>query len=286
MISTGIYTELIRGDVFYWGALMAATLIPAIPLALLYNTFLDRFIAGFTGGAFDDDKSSPTKRPHAGRDDHEEPEGEVTGARTTRREILKRGAAGGLLIVYGGAATKTAAAGAEVPPPGLAGTLRIIQWSHFVPAYEWFDKIYVKRWGQANDTEVIVDHINQADIPARAAAEVAAQSGHDLFFFLSPPAAYEDQVIDHANIVQEVTKKRGRMKQVAFKATYNEDEEVLRLLGQLRPRSRQLPDRSLGRGRAQADIVGQRAEGGAEAPRHEGTRSASGCRTRSTRTWP
>jgi multiple sugar transport system permease protein len=51
-ISTGVYTELIRGDVFYWGALMAATLIPAIPLAILYNVFLDRFIAGFTGGAF------------------------------------------------------------------------------------------------------------------------------------------------------------------------------------------------------------------------------------------
>jgi multiple sugar transport system permease protein len=51
-VSTGIYTELIRGDVFYWGALMAATLIPSIPLALLYNTFLDRFIQGFTGGAF------------------------------------------------------------------------------------------------------------------------------------------------------------------------------------------------------------------------------------------
>jgi multiple sugar transport system permease protein len=52
VISTGIYTELIRGDVFYWGALMASTLIPSIPLALLYNIFLDRFIAGFTGGAF------------------------------------------------------------------------------------------------------------------------------------------------------------------------------------------------------------------------------------------
>ena len=51
-VSTGIYTELIRGDVFYWGALMAATLIPSIPLALLYNAFLDRFIQGFTGGAF------------------------------------------------------------------------------------------------------------------------------------------------------------------------------------------------------------------------------------------
>ncbi|HET7854912.1 MAG TPA: carbohydrate ABC transporter permease [Gaiellaceae bacterium] len=51
-ISAGVPTELIRGDVFYWGALMAATLIPAIPLALLYNLFLNRFIAGFTGGAF------------------------------------------------------------------------------------------------------------------------------------------------------------------------------------------------------------------------------------------
>jgi multiple sugar transport system permease protein len=51
-VSAGVPTELIRGDVFYWGALMAAALIPSIPLALLYNVFLDRFIAGFTGGAF------------------------------------------------------------------------------------------------------------------------------------------------------------------------------------------------------------------------------------------
>jgi multiple sugar transport system permease protein len=51
-VSAGVPTELIRGDVFFWGALMAAALIPSIPLALLYNLFLDRFIAGFTGGAF------------------------------------------------------------------------------------------------------------------------------------------------------------------------------------------------------------------------------------------
>jgi multiple sugar transport system permease protein len=51
-ISTGVFTELIRGDVFFWQGLMAATLIPTIPLALLYNAFLNRFIAGFTGGAF------------------------------------------------------------------------------------------------------------------------------------------------------------------------------------------------------------------------------------------
>jgi multiple sugar transport system permease protein len=52
MVSTGVYTDLIRGDLPEWGAIMVAALIPSIPLALLYNMFLDRFIAGFTGGAF------------------------------------------------------------------------------------------------------------------------------------------------------------------------------------------------------------------------------------------
>jgi multiple sugar transport system permease protein len=51
-VSAGVPTDLIRGDLVLWGSIMAATLIPSIPLALLYNTFLNRFIAGFTGGAF------------------------------------------------------------------------------------------------------------------------------------------------------------------------------------------------------------------------------------------
>jgi multiple sugar transport system permease protein len=51
-IAAGVPNELIRGDVFFWQSLMAAVLIPSIPLALLYNSFLDRFIKGFTGGAF------------------------------------------------------------------------------------------------------------------------------------------------------------------------------------------------------------------------------------------
>ena len=50
-ISVGVTTELIRGDVFFWQPLMAAAIIVAIPVALLYNYFLDRFIAGFTLGA-------------------------------------------------------------------------------------------------------------------------------------------------------------------------------------------------------------------------------------------
>ncbi len=50
-VSIGVTTELIRGDVYFWQSLMAAAALVAIPVALLYNYFLDRFIAGFTLGA-------------------------------------------------------------------------------------------------------------------------------------------------------------------------------------------------------------------------------------------
>ncbi|HEY8446727.1 MAG TPA: carbohydrate ABC transporter permease [Thermomicrobiales bacterium] len=50
-VSIGVTTELIRGDVFFWQSLMAAAAIVAIPVALIYTLFLDRFIQGFTLGA-------------------------------------------------------------------------------------------------------------------------------------------------------------------------------------------------------------------------------------------
>ena len=50
-VTLGVVTDLVRGDVFYWGSLMAAALIASVPVAILYNFFLDRFIAGITGGA-------------------------------------------------------------------------------------------------------------------------------------------------------------------------------------------------------------------------------------------
>src|SRR5258705_4518270 len=76
-------------------------------------------------------------------------------------------------------------------------TLKILQWSHFVPAYDtWFDGTFAKQWGEKHNTNVVVDHINLVDINTRAASEAQAKKGHDLFMFLSPPAAYENQIID------------------------------------------------------------------------------------------
>jgi multiple sugar transport system permease protein len=51
-LTVGVPTDLIRGDLYNWPGIMAAVLIPSIPMALVYNAFLNRFITGFTGGAF------------------------------------------------------------------------------------------------------------------------------------------------------------------------------------------------------------------------------------------
>ena len=50
-VSIGVPTELVRGDVFQWGPLMAGALIASIPVAVVYTFFLDRFVAGFTMGS-------------------------------------------------------------------------------------------------------------------------------------------------------------------------------------------------------------------------------------------
>ncbi len=51
-VSVGVPTDLIRGDVYYWGSLMGGALIASVPFAVLYSLFLDRFISGLTAGAF------------------------------------------------------------------------------------------------------------------------------------------------------------------------------------------------------------------------------------------
>ena len=50
-VTLGVVTDLIRGDVYFWGSLMAGALLAGIPVAILYNFFLDYFVEGITGGA-------------------------------------------------------------------------------------------------------------------------------------------------------------------------------------------------------------------------------------------
>ncbi len=93
--------------------------------------------------------------------------------RVTRRRFLKET---GLTIAAAGAAPMLSA---PFVSKALAAdkSLSIVQWAHFVPAYDtWFDK-FAKDWGEKNKVSVTVDHVPVQNIPARAAAEASAQIG-------------------------------------------------------------------------------------------------------------
>ena len=140
----------------------------------------------------------------------------------TRRGLLKRGAAGAAVVGTAGVGAPFSFAGPlKYKGRWLKGDLKAITWVHFVPSYDqWLDP-WAKAWGEKNDVQVTIEHINNTLLDARAASEVAAQSGHDLFFNLHPMAAYEDQVINHAPIVQAVSRKLGAYMDIAKKSTYN-----------------------------------------------------------------
>jgi multiple sugar transport system substrate-binding protein len=134
--------------------------------------------------------------------------------RASRRKFMK--GVGALATGFGG--------NIVIPERARAAkkTLKLLQWVHFVPAYDgWFNSNYIKEWGEKNDTEVIVDNIHTAGIPARAVAEVSAQRGHDLFLFNWPPPSFEEQVVDMGDVYQECERRVGKPIDLAIKSTYN-----------------------------------------------------------------
>jgi multiple sugar transport system substrate-binding protein len=137
--------------------------------------------------------------------------------RISRRGFIKTAAVGSAgLLLSGKARTVQASKGPA------AKTLKILQWNHFVPAYDkWFNETYVKEWGAKNNTEVIVDNIGVLGLTPRAAAEAAAGKGHDLFFLPSPPAAYENSVVDMSDVYHQCEKKYGKPIPLAVKSTFN-----------------------------------------------------------------
>src|SRR5499425_913036 len=101
---------------------------------------------------------------------------------------------------------------AKQAPAQIKGTsLRILQWSHFVPAYDtWFDK-FVEEWGNKNGVKVRVDRIPHLELPSRLAAEFAAGRGHDLIYFVGTilTGLYYKNLVDVSDVAEKVGNKWG-----------------------------------------------------------------------------
>jgi Bacterial extracellular solute-binding protein len=141
-----------------------------------------------------------------------------------RRTVLKAtgGAAVGAALSRESLLRIEAAAQEATPTRNISGTeLKILQWSHFVPAYDaWFDP-FAKAWGDANGVKVTVDHINTADVPAAIAAEISAKEGHDLVEHITSLAQYEKSMLDMRDVVDEASQRHGQQLEMCMKNSFN-----------------------------------------------------------------
>jgi multiple sugar transport system substrate-binding protein len=97
-------------------------------------------------------------------------------------------------------------------PPGYAQEreLKILTWAHFVPASDEELKRQAQEWGKANKVRVRVDLVAHLQLPAKKAAEVQAQSGHDmLHLYIDDPDLYYDQLAAVDDVAGELSKRYG-----------------------------------------------------------------------------
>ena len=145
----------------------------------------------------------------------------------SRRTFIKASAGLTLLVACGKSADEVSGGATDVtstlvqPSKQLSGDLKILQWSHFVPRHDqWFDP-FAAEWGRQVGVNVSVDHINLADIQARASAEISAGEGHDLIEFLSPPSAFEPSVLDLTDLNEEAKDRFGDQLSLCTRSTFN-----------------------------------------------------------------
>jgi multiple sugar transport system substrate-binding protein len=125
---------------------------------------------------------------------------------SNRRDFLKTAGLG-----LGGASLATMLEARQAPAQIKGTALRILQWSHFVPAYDvWFDAL-VKNWGEQNGVKVRVDRIPHLELPSRLAAEFAAGAGHDLIYFVGTilTGQYYKNLVDLTDIADKIGSKWG-----------------------------------------------------------------------------
>lgn len=154
----------------------------------------------------------------------------------TRRDVLRTAGLAALAVSAAGACASEESGGpGGAPPPAtgapeekfedprskLSGDLKILLWSHFVPSHDtWFDK-FAKDWGTKVGVNVIVDHVDQAQIPTRIAAEIQAGQGHDVIQYIATLSQYEPSVMNLKDLVDEASKRWGQQLDLCRKSSFN-----------------------------------------------------------------
>ena len=96
------------------------------------------------------------------------------------------------------------------PAWAQAKEVRVLAWTHFVPAYDkWFDA-FAEQWSTKNNVKVTIDHVPHLQIPAKIAAEIATQSGHDIVQLVGTGTEkWATALLDVQDTADKLAKKYG-----------------------------------------------------------------------------
>src|SRR6267142_342216 len=96
------------------------------------------------------------------------------------------------------------------PAWAQAKEVRILAWTHFVPAYDkWFDA-FAEQWSTKTGIKVTIDHVPHLQIPAKIAAEIATQSGHDIVQLVGTGTEkWAAALLDVQDVADKLAKKHG-----------------------------------------------------------------------------
>jgi multiple sugar transport system substrate-binding protein len=113
----------------------------------------------------------------------------------------------------GGSAATTGDPNAKYAGPVIekGGTLKLLMWAHFVPAFDdYFDK-WAADWGTKNGLKVTVDHVPTNTVVTKASADVAIKGGHDLTQLQFPTDVhlFADNLVDVSAAATYLDKKYG-----------------------------------------------------------------------------
>ena len=96
------------------------------------------------------------------------------------------------------------------PAWAQAKEVRVLAWTHFVPAYDkWFDA-FAENWSTKSGVKVTIDHVPHLQIPAKIAAEIATQSGHDIVQLVGTGTEkWANALMDVQDVADKLAKKHG-----------------------------------------------------------------------------
>ena len=219
-VPVAILTELVTGDVYQWGALMAGALLGSLPVAIFYSFFVEYYVSSLTGRgegvAFPPDPPAMLAVARAQNAGAFKPTGGSPMPIFTRRGVFAIGT-GTLAAAALGQPVYSAVPAANVEPPKHPiekdAVLRVARPNKFIAPDETIWNENTEKFTKATGVQVRVDYVGWEDLRPQTAVTANTGAGPDIVVgWADDPQLYATKLLDMSELADYLGKKYGGWK--------------------------------------------------------------------------